>query len=261
MRRARRVTILAVGVAALLAGCGPLDKSHWASGHLSADKTFAIDLVYGGNSSALAAAAYADVADGTAGTVELTGVEHWRCQGQFRTHQKNRGLLPWDPENLPELTTPAGDPVVNLSVPPGSYTVTVRIPALQAELKESATLDRGRHSDARTGYSHDEGCILVADTLAQQKAFIAQYLDGMQRIARELGKSDLRSLVDQARQEYASANESTDPAVIGTRYSLVAKSLMDLKDAARADFPDLPPFQLIQAADDTIALLSQEGLR
>jgi hypothetical protein len=260
VRRAVSVTTLAVAVATLLAGCGPLDKSHWATGRLPGNKTFAIDLVYGGNSSALAAAAYADVADGTAGITELTGVEHWRCQGQFRTHPSNGGLLPWDKENLPELTTPAGVPVVNFGVPPGSYTVTVRIPALKAELKESATLDQGRHSDVRD-YNHDAGCALIADTAAQQKAYITQYLDGMQRIARELGKPDLRSLVDQARQQYASATESTDPALTGIRYSLVAKSLSDLKDAARADFPNLPPFVLIQAADDTIALLSETGLQ
>ncbi len=260
MRRAICVTILAVPAAALLAGCGPLDKSHWATGHVPGNKTFAIDLAYGGNSSALAAAAYADVADGTAGTTELTGVEHWRCQGQFRTHPSNGGLLPWDKENLPELTTPAGDPVVNFGVPPGSYTVTVRIPALKAELKESAKLDQGRHSNVRD-HNHDAGCVLIADTAAQQKAFITQYLDGMQQMARELSKPDLRTLVDQARQEYASANDSTDPAVTATRYSLVAKSLSDLKDAARADFPNLPPFVLMQAADDTIALLSQTGLQ
>jgi len=168
--------------------------------------------------------------------------------------------LPWDKENLPELTTPAGVPVVNFGVPPGSYTVTVRIPALKAELKESAKLDQGRHSDARD-YNHDAGCALLADNTAQRKAFITQYLDGMQQMGRELGKPDLRSLVEQARQEYASANESTDPAVTATRYSLVVKSLSDLKDAARADFPNLPPFVLIQAADDTIALLSQTGLQ
>ncbi len=258
MRRARRVTILAVGVAALLAGCGPLDKSHWETGHFSG-KTFALDLVYGGKSSALSAAAYADVVDGTAGTVELTGVEHWRCQGQFRTHQKNRGLLPWDPENLPELTTPAGDPVVNFSVPPGSYTVTVRILVAQAELRETATLDQGRRSDVRGGYNHDDGCVLIADTMTQQKAFIAQYLDGMQRMARELGKPDLRSLVDQARQEDSSATQSTDPVVVQSHYARIASILVSTGDAARADFPD-PPRDLMQAISDTLSLLAQSGL-
>jgi hypothetical protein len=260
MRRAIRITILVVAVAALLTGCGPLDKSHWAAGHLSGNKTFALDLVYGGKSSTLAAAAYADVADGTAGTLELTGKEHWRCQGQFRAHVSNGGLLPWDPENLPALTTPDGGPVVNFSVPPGSYTVRVRIPMVHADLKESATLDRGRRSDARTGYNHDAGCVPVADTLAQQKALITQYLDGMQQIAHGLGKADLRTLIDQAREESASANQSTDPAAILSQYSLVTKNLNELKDAARADFPNLPPYVLIQAADDTMALLSQTGL-
>jgi hypothetical protein len=261
MRRAIRITMLAVAVAALLSGCGPLDHGHWATGHLAGNKALALDLVYGGNSSTLAAAAYADVADGTAGTLELTGQEHWRCQGQFRTPPPNRGLLPWDAEKLPALTTPDGAPVVNFSVPPGSYTVTVRIPAVHADLKESATLDHGRRSDARTGYNHDAGCVPVADTLAQQRVLITQYLDGMQRIAKELGKPDLRTLVDQAREESASANQATDPAVIRSQYSLATKSLNDLKDTARADFPNLPPFVLIQAADDTMALLSQTGLR
>jgi hypothetical protein len=140
MRRAIRITMLAVAVAALLSGCGPLDTSHWATGHFSGNKTIALTLGYGGNSFALAASVFADVADGTAGTVEVTGVQHWRCQGNFRTHQAEGGVFPWDIENLPGFEPPnSSDPVLNFFVPKGSYTVTVRIPAVHAELKKSAS--------------------------------------------------------------------------------------------------------------------------
>jgi len=264
MRPAARVPIVvlaSIALASALSGCGPLDKSHWATGHVSGNKTFALDLVYGGNSTNLAMGAYADVPDGTAATVDVTGGQHWRCQGQFRTHQSQRGVFPWDMENLPGFTLPtASDPVQNFSVPPGSYTVTVRIPSVQGELKESATLDRGSGPNPQTLlYFHDPGCVLIADTVAQQKAFVTQYLDGMQLTATRLGKSDLRTLVDQARKENASASQSIDPAVIQSHYARIAKILLSIGDAVRAEFPD-PPADIMQAITDTMPLLSQTGL-
>lgn len=181
MSPAARATIMVVAVASVLSGCGPVDKSHSVSGQFSGNKTIALSLGYGGNSSTLAASAYADVADGTAGTVEVTGGQHWRCQGQFRTHQNERGTFPWDVENFPEFIPPtSSDPVLNFGVPSGSYVVTVRIPAMKAELKESARLEQGSGPNPQTLlYFHDRGCVLIADTLAQQKAYVTQYLDGM----------------------------------------------------------------------------------
>jgi hypothetical protein len=262
MRPTVRATILVLAVATVLNGCGPLDKGHWVTGHVSANKTFALDLVYGGNSTNLAMGAYADVPDGTAGTVDVTGGQHWRCQGQFRTQQSQRGAFPWDMENLPGFTVPpASDPAQNFSVPPGSYTVTVRIPALKAEVKESATLEQGSGPNPQTLlFFHDPGCVLIADSVAQQKAFITQYLDGMKLTAKRLGKEDLRTLVDQARQESALANQSTDPAVVQSRYARIARILLSIGDAVRAEFPN-PPADIMQAIDDTLPLLSQTALR
>jgi hypothetical protein len=262
MRPTVRATILVLAAASAFSGCGPLDKGHWVKGHVSGNKTFALDLVYGGNSTNLAMGAYADVPDGTAGTVDVTGGQHWRCQGQFRTQQSQRGLFPWDMENLPGFTVPpASYPAQNFSVPPGSYTVTVRIPAMKAELKESATLLQGSAPNPQTLlFFHDPGCVLIADSLAQQKAFITQYLDGMKLTARRLGKEDLRALVDQARQENALANQSTDPAVVQSRYARIAKILLTIGDALPAEFPD-PPTDIMQAITDTMPLLSQTGLR
>jgi hypothetical protein len=261
MRRAIRITMLVVAVAALLSGCGPLDKSHWATGHFSGNKTIALTLGYGGNSFALAASVFADVADGTAGTVEVTGVQHWRCQGNFRTHQAEGGVFPWDIENLPGFEPPnSSDPVLNFFVPKGSYTVTVRIPAVHAELKKSATLDRGSGPNPQTFlYFHDSGCVLIADTAAQQRAFITQYLNGMRLTTKRLGKPDLRSLVDQAQQENESANQSTEPALVQSHYARIAEILASMGDAARGEFPD-PPADLMQAIGDTAPLLSQSGL-
>jgi hypothetical protein len=262
MRPTVRATILVLAAASALSGCGPLDKSHWVTGHVSGNKTFALDLVYGGNSTNLAMGAYADVPDGTAGTVDVTGGQHWRCQGQFRTQQSQRGLFPWDMENLPGFTVlPTSYPAQNFSVPPGSYTVTVRIPAMKAELKESATLEQGSGPNPQTLlFFHDPGCVLIADSVAQQKAFITQYLDGMKLTARRLGKEDLRALVDQARQENALANQSTDPTVVQSRYARIAKILLTIGDAVRAEFPDSPT-DIMQAITDTMPLLSQTDLR
>jgi hypothetical protein len=164
MRASSPLAIFLVAVVGALSSCGPLDTSHIATGHFSGNKTIALDLGYGGNSSALGVVAYADVTDGTPGVVELTGAQHWRCQGQFRTHQSERGLFPWDIENLPAFMPPTTSyPVLNFFVPPGSYTVTVRIPAFQAQLKESATLKQGSGPNPTTGLiKSDPGCAPVA---------------------------------------------------------------------------------------------------
>jgi hypothetical protein len=262
MRPPVRAAILVVALAGALSSCGPLDKSHWATGHFSGNKTIAITLGYGGNADSLAASVYADVADGTAGTVEVTGVQHWRCQGQFRTHHSESGTFPWDIENLPGFVPPTttDDPVLNFFVPKGSYTVTVRIPAVHAELKASATLERGSGPNPQTLlYFHDPGCALIADTTAEQRALITQYLDGMQLTARRLSKPDLRAFVDQARQENALANQSTDPVVVQSSYARIARILVSLGDVARADFPD-PPRDIMQAISETMPLLAQSGL-
>jgi hypothetical protein len=132
---------------------------------------------------------------------------------------------------------------------------------MKAELKQSATLVQGSGPNPQTLlYFHDPGCVLIADSVAQQKAFITQYLDGMKLTARRLGKEDLRMLVDQARQENALADQSTDPAVVKSRYARVARILLSIGDAVRAEFPN-PPADIMQAIDDTLPLLSQTGLR
>ncbi len=132
---------------------------------------------------------------------------------------------------------------------------------MKAELKESATLEQGSGPNPQTLlYFHDPGCLLIADTLAQQKAYVTQYLDGMKLTARRLGKQDLRTLVDQAGQENGLVNQSTDPAVVQSRYARIAKILLTIGDAVRAEFPD-PPADIMQAISDTMPLLSQTGLR
>jgi len=108
-------------------------------------------------------------------------------------------------------------------------------------------------------YFHDPGCALIADTMAEQKALITQYLEGMRLTAKRLSKPDLRALVDQARQENALANQSSDPAVVQSSYARIARILVSLGDVARAELPD-PPADLMQAISETMTLLSQSGL-
>jgi hypothetical protein len=262
MRRVASATVVAViTLAAVLSGCGPLDKGHWANGHISGSKTFALDLVYGGNSSELAVGVYADVPDGTEGVVEVTGPRHWRCNGQFRKPQPNRGLLPWDKENLPGLVLGSStDPAINVSVPSGSYTVTARIPSMNAEVKESATLDQGHGSNLQVVViPHDPDCLLIADTRAQQKAFVTQYLDWMKRSTRSLGKPDLTAIVDQAQQENAAINDLTDPDALVARYARIYVILLNLELTAAIDFTKRPA-DLDQAILDTMSLIHQSNL-
>jgi hypothetical protein len=265
VRRFGPVTIVAVAtLAGVLSGCAQFH--HRTTGHASGGKAIAIDLSYRYGLPGMGVQAYADIADHTAGTVEVTGPQHWRCQGQFRAHTAADFVLPWDIEAKPWFVpdgAPGGEtnPGLMVEVPPGSYTVTLRIPAVHAELKQSASIENPNGPDPSTGLpQHDPGCVLIADTAAQQKAVIAQYLSAMHLRAREFGKQDLRDLVAQAQEQFASANQATDPAAIQARYSEVARTLAQFKDAVRTDFPDLPPMHVIWATEDAIALLSQSGL-
>src|SRR5260370_26807075 len=129
--------------------------------------------------------------------------------------------------------------VENVAVGWGGWPVAVAITGAEAEPKEWATLEKGLGPKTQTPLKfNDPGCVLIADTLAQQKAYVTQYLDGMELTARRLGKQDLRTLADQARQENAPVNQSTDPAVVPSRYARVAQIPLTNGDAEHAELPD-----------------------
>lgn len=253
---------LAVVLVAVLASCqNPIDTSHWATGRFQGDKVISLNARYDASSAALTISAYADVPDGATAVLELTGPEHWRCDGGFRQHP-SATTFAGDNQNLPYFVAGGATySTVNFFVPAGSYTATIQIPGFHASLDERVKLDHGSAPDADTGLEQqDPGCVRVADSAAQQKDLIGNYIRGIQLIVKRLGKSDLRTIADKAQQALMRANALSDPAVIRSANLSAARILRTLGDAARAEFPN-PPSSLMQAIDDAVALLSQSGLR
>jgi hypothetical protein len=237
----------------------PLDRDHWTTGDFGKGKVIAIDVTDSGPSS-LVLAAYADVEDRTSAVLDLTGPEHWRCGGGFRTHPSATAIS-GDNRNLPHFISAGSlDAKVHFFLPAGSYTATVRIPAANASLSAAASLGQGTPPDAQTGLERrDPGCIRVADTAVQQKALTTSYLNGIQVLVSRLGKPDLKTIAQRAQVDVSRANQSTNPKVIRANYDAAITSLRTLADAARAEFPD-PPAELMEAIDNAIALLAQTGL-
>src|SRR2546428_13397029 len=102
--------LLAVAVALTipLGSCeSPVDNSHWATGRFEGDKAIALNARYDAGSAALAVSVYADVPDGAPGVLELTGPEHWRCDGGIPPHPPARAAARADPE-LPRPGSGAG---------------------------------------------------------------------------------------------------------------------------------------------------------
>ena len=256
--------LLAVAVALTipLGSCeSPVDNSHWATGRFQGDKVISLNARYDASSAALTISAYADAPDGATAVLELTGPEHWRCDGGFRQHP-SATTFAGDNQNLPYFVAGGATySTVNFFVPAGSYTATIQISGFHASLDERVELDHGSAPDADTGLEQqDPGCVRVADSAAQQKDLIGNYIRGIQLIVKRLGKSDLRTIADKAQQALMRANALSDPAVIRSANLSAARILRTLGDAARAEFPN-PPSSLMQAIDDAVALLSQSGLR
>ena len=252
--------LAAFGAMVLSASCAsPLDHDRWTTGHFGKGKVIAIDVIDTGPSS-LVLAAYADVEDRTSAVLDLTGSEHWRCGGGFRTHPTGTAIS-GDNQNLPYfITAGALDAKIHFFVPAGSYTATVRIPAANASVSAGAGLSQGTAPDSQTGLEkHDPGCARVADSAAQQKALTTSYLKGIQVLVSRLGKSNLKTIAQRAQASVSRANQAANPAVMRSNYDAAITGLRTLADATRAEFPN-PPADLMEAIDNAIALLAQTGL-
>ena len=257
----------------LVAGCTIVPSViHRTQGHLSDGKTFVMDLYYGGgNAVGVNATLYADVAPGTAATVELTGTQHWRCTGKFQSHEGN----PWpETENLPELN-------VSFLPPAGSYTVTARIASKGGEVHAPATPPYNSGPDAQTGmWVRGPGCVLIADTAAQQRAYLKTDLKGLRYLVLRVNRvilvqEKLRGMLDGVDAVLAPVLSGTAPDTAGTVYPIAAQKLRALRAAAvdaeiipyppdLANGDPLPPSNLPQleaAIDETIAMLDQSGLK
>src|ERR1700737_4597376 len=277
-----RVTglLLVVASAVGIAGCGPQSdryRQNIVSGSFDGGKLIALNEWVGTNSVGSNLEAYADVADGTPGVVDVRGPEHWRCSGVLRTHaQVSSGTFLESKDdrlkdqalNLPSFLLTGGTaPGVGFVGPAGSYKVTIEVPGMSARFRHSWQLPDGGWSPITMLYDNAPACLQVADNATQQRSLGDRYLNALQRVLTGLTPSATRTrlqgLLDQARVAKVSGTHRTDPGARAADYRAAAAALGTLAKSTRASDPGMTPtdvYQLTTIATNAAAILSQTGL-
>ena len=248
---------------ALLTSCGP--TTHRTTGHLANGKAFAVDIGYADKGVGFSVSGHADVADGTPATVDVTGPMHFRCHPTFQPPAAHDGDAI---DNLPSFGL--------AFVPPsGSYTVIVEVPGSGGKLTSHVDLDKyhGGGPPTSGAWWHDRGCILVADSAAQQRDYVARDISELRRRIEALNeplfvKQKLQTTLDGSDQLLVSLTSAQDQAATTAAYTAAIQRLHRLSsvvDAVREVPPDDPyGFTLQQVQDqidETIGMLSQSGLQ
>jgi len=240
--------------------------THRTQGNLSDGKTFAVDLVYGGNALGFNVVAFADVRQGTSASVEVSGPMHWRCAAKFQAHSQDS----WDQvDNLPSFRVAVAPPV-------GSYKVVVNIPGRGSQLTSHVEVDvhhRGVPNPVSGVWWHDPACTLVADSASQQRDYVALYTNGLRRMIDHLNEPEsvrqqLRSILGNADEVLAPVLTGQDQTAAPAAHATAVERLRALSSAAGAAKSVAPVYvgssftlqQLQDVTNDTIEILSQPAL-
>jgi hypothetical protein len=207
-------------LALVLSACDPSAGTHPGQVITTFDggKKLVLIAEYQSNAAAVGISAWADVTDGTAGILEMTGPLHMRCQGQFRPPDP----MYQDPFNLPDLDFGDGGNGASMHAPRGRYTATVTIPAVNASIQKS--FDVGYSSaDAITGiYDLPSNCVPIADSADQLGTLLSQYVMAVHTWVVRMDDSPLRSQLLQLSIDATRALESADhPAALGALTAII----------------------------------------
>jgi hypothetical protein len=119
---------------------------------------------WGVNAMAIGITAWADVAGGTPGTIELTGPWHMRCEGKFVTPPAGNAY----PENLPFLDIGEGSMTApGFHAPAGDYKAVVAIPSHAVSITKSFKAGHSFINPITNTYDPPGICLLIADTRQQ----------------------------------------------------------------------------------------------
>jgi hypothetical protein len=279
--------VAAAVVAAVVTGCGQSNFENLVTDKFDGGKLIALNWWTGTNTSSVGISvdAYAEVPDQTAGTLDINGPQHWRCSGVFTAPSyvpATGGLFESDQDRKRDSIVGLPKMAGGFAGPPGTYRVTIELPSLAAKFGHTWNF-QGPETPlgALQLYDNNPACVEVVDTLVLQRALADQYLSRLQRVL-SMASSDtryhttsspirtqLQTLLDQAKQAKVSGDGRADPAERNADYTSAAATLMKMAQLARdSDPPPNPPWQLGPAdlanitslATNAATLLSQTGL-
>lgn len=262
-------------VAIVVWSCG--SPSNLVTGTFDGEKIIALDK-WVGNSVGTNIAAYADVPDQTPATLEISGPQHWRCAGVFRTPTyvpPTGGLFQSDQDRKRDkaltsrslVLTGFTAPGIGFGGPPGTYRVTIEVPSLAAKFSHTWKFG-GPESPPSALYRNAAACTQIADTLAQQRSIVDLYLSALQdwlgRSSPSLIRTQLQALLDQARQAKISGDGQADAAERTARYLSAGETLNKMArlaaDPASTGLSRSDVYNITTLATGAAALLAQSGL-
>jgi hypothetical protein len=285
------VIVAAAVVAIIVGGCGEFQWQNMVTGTFDGGKLIGLNWVlppttYQG---VITVAAYADVTEGTVGTLDINGPQHWRCTGLFRA-----------PSYAPPSGDSTKDKVFNLPIlqtgfagPTGTYRVTIEVPSGSSKFSHAWRWFDWFGPESASGalvlYRNPSGadwpvCTQVVDSLLLQQSLADQYLTSLQGMLEYPNwdfyatfppsppsplRTQFRALLDQANRAEISGDGRSDPAARTADYLSAAATLTKMAQTARdvvvppKEPWDLSPgtrFNIIELATEAAALLSIPGL-
>ena len=235
-------------IAIAMIACG-LPDSRVSTTTFDGGKKLELFAAYSTNAASVTIQAFADVADGTPGTLEMTGPFHMRCQGQF--HPPDPGFA--NPDDLPALDIgERHDGTGGIQPPQGSYTAIVTIPSKNARISKGFFAD-GPPIDTFTGVVEmPVDCVPVADTIHQMNVMLPAYVMALEvwvnRMDQSAGKTRMLALAVQAGEAVGSGDHSTALSAL-TQISEIDQAV-NSESMAHSGF-------ILRLTLDSIALLNQ----
>jgi hypothetical protein len=243
-----KLALALMAAATAMFACG-LPDSRVSTTTFDGGKKLELFAAYSTKAGSVSVAAFADVADGTPGTLEMTGPFHMRCQGQFRP--PDAGFS--NPDDLPDLDIGEGhDGTGGIQPPQGNYTAGVTIPSENARITKVFFAD-GPSINKFTGLiDMPVDCWPVADTLHQMEVMLPAYVMAVQvwvnRMDQSAAETRLLALAEQAIEAVSSADHSAALSDL-TQISEIAQAL-NSESPAQSGY-------ILRYTLDSIALLTQ----
>lgn len=241
--------LLAASLCSLLVACDPnAGKIDQASVTFDGNKQLILVAHYTLNAQSNGISAFADVAVGTGGTLEMTGPMHMHCDGTFQA--QTAGGMPDFTGNRPGLDVGDGARGSSFAAPQGEYTVIVSIPSKNVQVKKTFSAGTS-YIDPITGvWDLPMGCVQVADTRQQLDDLTTRRVDAVKIWVDRAVASPLKGmLLPLATNAYASLLAGDKPSAI--------QAMTALRDTVEPWIAQNPWYDIYRDSRVALALLTQ----
>lgn len=243
-----RLGLQAAVVCVVLAACdNPFDAyPGQVTQSFDGGKELVVVAGYSRNAMSTGIQAWADVSVGTAGTIEMTGPLHLRCDGTFQPVPSEFN----NPGHRPTLDVGEGHIGAQFHSPSGAYAATVAIPSIKVSLKKSFTAGTSA-IDPQTGvWDLPSGCVPVADTRRQLHDLTTT---NVKAIAYWVGRMDSSPLKSNLMELAARAND----AVLAGDSPSAIDALVHIRSSVSATSGNTFDYRTYCESNASIALLTQ----